>query len=477
MHRAADLRAKLLEIAPLPSSRRWALFEALLYTLFKRGHFRVERDSRAAGLRQLDLVASEQGISYFVEAKWKKRPVGVGDLDGLYARLDGTPGTTVGVLISPSGFTGGVSTEVIRRKGRPVLLLGPSELGQVVDDPWSLRRMLKRKLDHFVVVGEVLVGPNDVPLDQQRSFAWSEEPARIVRPDGRSLPWITCGGDYGSFVFTQELTDVDWTTRRGRGASVDFRPEVFSLDELSAMIDELQERGWLSTGATWIIEQAETTWHGFGCSSLLEALRGWRERYAGLSQVHHTEVFCVTDSFDGRLIVLNGDVTAHQGRNFSSLNLSLHLSGIPADAEPLIRLAEVVHDDEPIEYRGLSGRAVETVNLRAEHMQLADPVAFIVEARDDDEPYRYWVKGIAVANPHLGLERSEIDDEDALWWPIIRESELVICALSSWHPLGERPESYELRFIEWTTTSDYTVMRYVADWRGELRGSPLRSMS
>ena len=476
MHRAPDLRDKLLQIAPLQSKTRWSRFESLLYALFKRGHFRVERDSHAAGRRQLDLVASDQMATYFVEAKWKRRPVGPGDLDGLHARLAGSPAATIGVLVSPSGFTSGVPEEVIRRKERPVLLLGPQELGEALDDPWSLRRILKRKLDHLQVVGEVLVGPNDVPLGERSRFVRTEEPARVVRPDGRELSWITSGGDYGNFIFTQELTDVDWTTRRGHGASVDFRPTLFSVEEFSSIVNELQDRGWLTGGATWIVEQAETTWHGFGCASLIDALQNWRKRYAGLDHVHHTEQFAITDSFDGRLIVLNGDVSAHERRDVSNLNLSLHLPGIPADPEPLTRLAEVVHDDEPVEFRVLSGRAVERLNVRAEHEQLADPVALIVEARSDDERFPYWVKGLAVPNPHFGMDREALTDEEQ-WWPTaIRESELVVCALSSWHPLGEHPDSYELRFIEWATTSDYAVIRYVADWRGELRGSPVREL-
>jgi hypothetical protein len=90
MHWARDLRERFLEITAFESKARWAPFEALLAALFKRGHFRVERESKAAAPRQLDLAASSRGSAYLVEAKWKTRPLTVGDLDGLYARLDGT---------------------------------------------------------------------------------------------------------------------------------------------------------------------------------------------------------------------------------------------------------------------------------------------------------------------------------------------------------------------------------------------------
>lgn len=148
MHRPSDLRARFAELGLLDSRKRWEPFERLIATLFKRGYFKTERASHAAGRRQLDLVASRRGgFVYMVEAKWKKRPLATGDLDGLYARLDGAPPPTVGVLISPSGFQSGVLSEVVRKKQRPVLLIGPEELVAVLEDPRSLARTLQRKLD------------------------------------------------------------------------------------------------------------------------------------------------------------------------------------------------------------------------------------------------------------------------------------------------------------------------------------------
>ena len=167
MHRAPDLRARPSELASLDSKERWQPFERLIATLFKRGHFRTERASQAAGRRQLDLVASRRGgVAYMVEAKWKKRPLTVGDLDGLYARLDRAPPATIGVLISPSGFQSGVLTEIVKKKQRPVVLIGPEELVAVLEDPRILARTLQRKLDHFVVTGDVLVGSNSAGFNE-----------------------------------------------------------------------------------------------------------------------------------------------------------------------------------------------------------------------------------------------------------------------------------------------------------------------
>jgi hypothetical protein len=77
------------------------------------------------------------------------------------------------------------------------------------------------------------------------------------------------------------------------------------------------------------------------------------------------------------------------------------------------------------------------------------------------------VKGIVVENPYPDGFRFEDDER---WWPAgMNDSELIVCRLSSWHPWHEIPESYEMRFVEWAFTTDYAVIRPVADWNGELR--------
>jgi Restriction endonuclease len=467
VHVPPDLRERLLEIRELPSTKRWSRFEALLYTLFKRGHFRVERASGAARRRQLDLVASTRDSVYFVEAKWHKEPLGPGDVDGLFSRLDGAAPGTIGVLVSPSGFTDGLIHEVKELRRKSVLLFGPGDIADVFAAPDALRPRLRRKLDHFRVVGDVLVGANDAPLGDPPSRFALNPPPIVLDPDGRQLPWVSSPGNYGSFVFADELTDVDWTPRRGRGASIDFRPDVWSIKSLTDLLDELHERAWLTLGATWSIEQFDTNWHGFGHASLIDALRSYGQRYQLVNHVHHTEQVCITDSFNGMLVVLNVDVSAQADRSCSSANLSIHLGGVPVDAEPYERLAEVVADDGPLEFRVLEGPAVSQFFVPREGSHVS-PVAFVVEERPDDEEFPLWVRGIVVENPYPNGIRFE--EGDGRWWPDgMNDSRLMVCHLSSWHPWREAPAGYAMRHIEWAYTTDYAIVRPVADWRGELR--------
>jgi hypothetical protein len=329
--------------------------------------------------------------------------------------------------------------------------------------------MLQRKLEHLNVMGEVLVGPNDVELADWTTSSWGLRELFPIDAAGTRLPWVASAGGYGGFVFTQELADVDWVPSGGHGVCLDLRPTVVDEGEVVELVRELVAHGYLSTGATWVIEQLDTDWHGFGWASFLDAVTAWRTRYETVGHVHHTEQFCLTDSLDGRLLVLSGDLSAHEERECRFINLSFHLQGVPLDPEPFIHLAEVVGDDGPSHWRPLRGRSVETVGLqRRDKDQRIDiePVAFVVEEDPDDVRYPVWVRGVVAPNPFRDRPPKGVDSLD---WPGgIRDSELLVCSLGQWHPWGDVPEGYELRAVEWAHTTGVAVVQAIVDWHGEL---------
>lgn len=466
MHRAADLRAELAALALLDAKHRWQPFEGLVASLFKRGHFRIERASRAAGDRQLDLVASRRGSVYMVEAKWHDRALAVDEIDGLYGRLDGSAPATIGVLISPSGFSDGLKAEIRRKKGRPVLLIGPTELAAVLEDPRSLASTLQRKLDHFLVTGEVQVGSNDADFTGVSSSTWGLRQPYLIDTEGTRLPWIRSDSGFGEFVFTQELADVDWVPGGGYGVSLDLQPGLHSERGLIDLVNELVQGGWLSVGAAWTIEQFNASWHGLGWEQFLHAIVSSEERYEEIDHVHHREAFCLTDSLDGRLLVLTGDLSASPERASFHSNLCFHLQGVPLDPEPFSHLADVIGDEGPLYWRPMARRSVESVGFRRER-RILDPVAYVVEDAPEDEHDPVWVRGLVIANPFGG---EEPDGVDPLEWPAgVNETALIVCSLGQWHPWTDKPERYELRNVEWAHTTDASVVRVVADWRGELK--------
>jgi hypothetical protein len=463
-----ELRARLSALARLRPAERSQAFEGLLADVFKRAQFRIERASGAARPRQLDLAASRRGGPvYLVEAKWKTRALDVGDVDGLYARLEGTPPTTTGVLIGPSGFSSGLKDEVVRRKSRPVLLVGGQELLAAVDDPRTLAPMLQRKLEHFQLTGDVLLDDERVDLAADASSRWRIRQPILVDREGVLMPWVASGGGYGQFAFALELADIDWVPSGGRGVSLDLGPQVESQAELVALVEELVDGGWLTAGATWVFEQADTNWHGFGWSTFIEAVSRWEERYQDAERLHHTEQFCLVDSLGGHLLVVSGDLSAREDRSCRRVGISFHVQGVPLDSEPFTQLAESIGEEGVVYWRPLDGRSVHTIGLRHEPYDAIElaPVAYVVE-HDPEDADPFWVRGIVVANPFNDAPERVVDP---LKWPAgIGESQFVICSLGQWHPWSDTPERYELRFVEWANTTDFSVVRVVGDWRGEL---------
>lgn len=102
--------------------------EGLVKRLFLRAHFRVERDAGAAAPRQTDLVATDGTDSYLIEVKWRRDPADVSDVDNVWIRLQETPSTMIGLLISVNGFTATAREPVRARRSQPILLMAGPEL-------------------------------------------------------------------------------------------------------------------------------------------------------------------------------------------------------------------------------------------------------------------------------------------------------------------------------------------------------------
>lgn len=67
----------------------------------------------------------------------------------------------------------------------------------------------------------------------------------------------------------------------------------------------------------------------------------------------------------------------------------------------------------------------------------------------------------------LGFRDEAPEAAEGLDWPSgVSGGEAVVCSLRHWHPWDEVPERYELHWIEWVHTTEFTVVRVVVDWPG-----------
>jgi len=144
------------------------------------------------------------------------------------------------------------------------------------------------------------------------------------------------------------------------------------------------------------------------------------------------------------------------------------MSGIPIDPGPLRHLFGVFEVDGDAFYRPRNHASVSRYLLPPDDRSVLDVVGFVVEDNEmgSDSDDREWAVGLVAKNPFYRQQGSGRSNPE--WWPeMADESELVVCALRSWHPMNQPKRTYRLWSCESAWTSDALALRPVADWDNE----------
>jgi hypothetical protein len=442
--------------------RRGPEFEQLVRRLFQQAHFNVTFDPAAAAPRQTDLVATYGNATYLIETKWWKKRAGVGAVDEVRTRLAETNPSVTGVLISVSGFGDGAVERVERRRERPVLLIDGEELETVLRAPEELQELLRRKRDELMVHARAFA-TGSARSDSPRSDALPVDQVSFLI-DGKRQAILTSSGDFGQFVFVQNMPDIDWTAGGGSGVHIDMSFAPGTAEGLIDVLHKLVDAGWATGRGRWNIQQASRNWHGAGVASLVDAIRGWRERYEGIEPIHHTEQLCWQDTRGEGLAfyTLTAGIDGHERRQVWQCDVSLQLQGVPLNPEPVRNFASLLGVHEQRYFRARSGASVERHHLRGE--EALEPLGYVVYDQPNDPEDPEWVCGVIVRNPWFA-GRYESRSELPEWLPgHVDSSELLICALGQYHPVGFPVDEYRFRWCEWAWTSDALVFHPVADW-------------
>jgi hypothetical protein len=195
-------------------------------------------------------------------------------------------------------------------------------------------------------------------------------------------------------------------------------------------------------------QQSGINWHGVGAVGLVDALNERKARYSGMGQLHHTEELTYYDECEGGFYTITADLDARDG-DVSYAELSLQLAGVPFDREPLDELCRTFDVRSPLE-----GSA------HLSHTPVI-PVALLIHEDLADPHDRFWVRGIVARNPFLGKTSKDAGASDLPW--ALRDTEVIVCDLRSWHPLSDA-HTYNLERCRWTYSSQATVVRLVVDW-------------
>jgi hypothetical protein len=425
---------------------RGSALEGLVKRLFLRAHFRVERDAGAAAPRQTDLVATDGTDSYLIEVKWRRDPADVSDVDNVWIRLQETPSTMIGVLISVNGFTATARERVRARRSQPILLMTGPELASALANPPGIRATLGGKREELLIHGRVLMGSPAEGLlwaGAARNGGGVPSGGASFLIGGERRQVLACGGGFGQFVFVQEVPDIDWVPGGGTGVSIDMSSSVGSQDEFLSCLAELTEAGWLTPHGRWNIQQAARNWHGIGPGALAEEITAWQRRYDSAGPIHHTEQLCYQDTCEGGFFTLTADITAGEPREIWHCELSAQLSGVPLDQAPLRQLAVLLQASHPLYFRPRREQAVTRHALYTENLTVT-PTGLIIFDDTTHPAIQTWVCGIIIVNPFARPQDSP-EPGQPNWIPgDLGESEMLICALRQYHPLDHPVIGYRL---------------------------------
>ncbi|MEU4098642.1 restriction endonuclease [Streptomyces sp. NPDC026673] len=464
----SSLLADFKRLGAMPSAhQRGYQLEKLLEQLFRRAHFRVDRNASVAKPRQTDLVARYGDTWYLIEAKWHSGEADVDVFDSVRSRMDRAASPAViGVIISVNGFTDSAVEDLrVRRDRGPILLLGEEELTQALSTPRSLAGLLQTKREELITHGRVHLATAQQPRRRRLlSTGLPGAEARLLDAHLQPLPYVTSQGGFDEFVFVPELPDVDWAYGSGSGVCLDVPVKPYTEDGIVELLYGLGSMGWTSAEPQWNIQQAGVNWHGGGAREFVETLRAWHQREQTLKDAHHSEQVAYFDTCPGGgFYTLTAGIASHRSRVVYFCRLAFQLPGVPVDLQPLQHLLGQFDGAAFSYFRPLNSPAVarhhfkESVRLEVagyvvSHSDLGLP--------DGGEGPLEWVTGLVVKNPFRGDARQAPDG-----WPgQVADSELLVCALRSHHPLDEPREEYRLYGWECARTSDALALRPVADW-------------
>jgi hypothetical protein len=445
--------------------RRGLAFEDFVVDLFAANHFQVAKNAGAARPRQTDLLAIRAGDVYLVECKWRADRADIDDVDSLRARLSRTNGA-VGLLISIPGFSGTAISDVADHRRQPILLLSGDEIRSLARQPEDLPHLLWRKKQALQVDGKALV---DEPPQRKRARTRRPLPdsgTRFVLPDAPDAAVLAFGGGFDKFTFAHEVHDVDWVIAQGSGVTLDVDVPARHERDVLDLIDKLANLGWASTDARWGIQQARTSWHGFGAAAFASELKRWQAR-AETPDAHHSEEFCYVDNCDGGFYTLTSTISAHQYRRTIQTHLSFQLQGVPLDNGPLLQLCRSIGVHDGIYFRSLTDSYRRLIHLPDWMTGPIEPIALVVTRGSDIDEGSEFVTGIVIPNPLQQEQWRHSEQRAEGMLRQIESAEHLVCDLGDHHLNDGGAYTYRLRKIEVAKTSSGTVVVPGARWDSE----------
>lgn len=452
-------------------AKRGLKLESFVGDLFRQEHFKVDQSPGIARPRQTDVLAVKASDVYLIECKWRHDKANIDDLDSLRSRLQRVQSRAVGILVSVNGFSGTAVQDVEHHRAQPILLVSGDELLRIADGFEPLSKLLWRKQDALLTDGRVLLDePSRKQRGRRRTTRLPAADTQFLLADMQRSQVMECDGDFGQFVFTDQVPDIDWVPATGRGVTLDVQPRVFDQNGLLDLLDNMADLGWATVDARWSIQQATKNWHGLGAAAFAHELPKWRQR-AATPAAHDSEEICYVDRCDGGFYTLTANMSAHTVRRTIMVSLSFQLQGIPLDGGHLLQLCRSVGVHDGLYFRPRAKRSVRRSKPGPPLAECVEPLTYLIEPEHLVPSLNTeWVTGIVIENPFRKTPtRTPLEGLpsglEMLW-----DSGQLVCDMVHHHQLedsiqeSKRQYVYHLRGFEFARTSEALVCRPIVDW-------------
>jgi Holliday junction resolvase len=444
-------------------------FEFEVLKLLQGAGFRAEHNSKAARPRQTDIHAQGHHLTLLVEVKDRKRPVDVGDIDSLRARLGRTTNDVIGVIFTMSDISVPAIKLVESDRTREILVFVASELE-------LLRASKARLLNLIVKKRRELRGNGRAWFRKGAGGEYLEVPLPALTMEfvigGNSSSTFRSATDFAHAAVVRSIPHTAWGAPGGEGVRLVLSLDLSTPDELRDLFGYLHDAFGLSSDGVFTIHQSCACWHGVGVKSLLANLIDpWsRYRAAGLDRVHHSEGISYFDQFRNGWLVVTTQLRVADGPQsrsfFHQTDLCIQLPGIPVDLSPYLALCRYT-GNEWAEFRAVHGRPTDSHRLK-KPIKL-DVVGTLVRA-DEDRDYDRWIVGLIARNPFYRQKR--LPREFELQGSPLRdllEMELIFCDLKDHIAESSEVDYFCLQGVETADAQFVRIIRPFGTWNKLVR--------
>ncbi len=438
--------------------QRGRCFESFLSALLKEEGFHVTHNPACSPRLQVDLFARRAQTGFLVEAKWLGRPLSTAHILTVKERVRRTPQDVFACVFSISGYQEGAVREACSDRDIEIILFNELEIRRIATGDLSFEGLLNDKRGVLRTYADMWFYD---PIVETHPSERSRSGPDVIHLGDRTQTWLLCTTTPMESIFRNEYLGFS-----GRYGGPVFSLHVYldlrTVSGLQRFMRMARRELGLANEGSFAIHQGAAGWFGFGVENFITAVEAQESRYAELKwdRYHHSEELGFVDRLErGGLFGLSLRQSTGGDKNLYTSEVEVLLPGLPVDMDGIKRFCDLTRRTEEATLEIVNEDPVKTQHFTPRVQ--AEPVATIVS----DSSGQQWVSGLVIKNPFY-RKAVRLAESTSLDQPFsrLREQELLLCALRSWHKVDDRLPRYELLFAEGCWIAHYATFWIVCDW-------------